>query len=571
MERTGFARFAVPLLVGLVAIALAPSIGFPYVWDAVPAVSKNALVQHGSLSEILTSDYWRGTAMPDRTLYRPVTVLSFALERRVLGASDARVSHLVNLLLHAAVSTLLVLFVRRVGGCDDHAAIAGLIFACHPLLLLTAVNVAGRADILASGFSLAALWCVSGPPRRVAAWGGGALLLLALGSKEVALATPCIMALSLSFRDRDKQAWLTRLGMLAPSGAALLAYLGMRTWAIEAFPGGQSPLALDNVLVGVHGLARVATVFAMAARYVALLVFPHPLSHDYSGSAIAVEPALLALRPLAGVLALGVLLVLAFLRSRLHRVGGALFLIPYLLVGNIVVLSGAGFAERLIYFSATGFCLLVATGLLALYHRLTVPWARRTAVFALAGLLVGGVLHARSESRAWTSDEALLEATLRATPRSLRAHFALAEIRMRQRRDDEALRLYDEALRLAPSHEASWLYKGVVLARRGDLAAAERCARRALALQPDFGESRAFLGIVLRHQSRFDEAERELRKALVCRPPILDARAELGLLLFDQGRYEEAARYLRECVERGMRHLQPKLDEAERRKGVRPL
>ena len=178
------------------------------------------------------------------------------------------------------------------------------------------------------------------------------------------------------------------------------------------------------------------------------------------------------------------------------------------------------------------------------------------------------MLHARTESRAWRSDEALLVATLRATPRSLRAHFALAELRVNQHRDREALALYDEALRLAPDHEASWLYRGVVLARRGDLIEAEACARRALTLQPDFGEARAFLGIVLKNEARYDEAERELRKALAARPPILDARAELGLLLFDRGRYAESARYLRECVERGMHQLQGRLEEAEKGSGT---
>lgn len=552
--------------IALVAIALAPSIELPYVWDAAPAVENNALVQRGSLVEILTSDYWRGTSMADRSLYRPVTVLSFALERRLLGGSDPRASHLINMLLHAATALLLMLLVRNACGRDDVAVVAGLLFACHPLVLLTAVNVVGRADILATGFSLAALWCLgrSRPHHRLAAWGAALLLLLALGSKEVALATLVVMAIQELVLRRHDQAALLRL---LPSGLAVFAYLLLRTTAIEAFPGAQSVLPLDNVLVGVHGLTRLATVLAMLGRYALLLLFPRTLSNDYSGSAITLEPSILAVGPILGVIFVALLLACALSRSTSLRLGAALFFLPYVLVGNVFMLNGAGFAERLIYFSATGFCVLVATGMVALADRVATKraWGHRVAVGAFAALLGTGVLHARSASRAWKSDEALLVATLRATPRSLRAHFALAEIRLNQNRNQEALALYDQALRLAPDHEASWLYRGVVLARRGDLLEAERCARRALELQPGFGEAYAFLGIVLKSQSRFDEAERELRKALTCRPPILDARAELGLLLFDRGRYAEAERYLRECVERGMRQLQVRLDEARRR------
>ena len=44
---------------------------------------------------------------------------------------------------------------------------------------------------------------------------------------------------------------------------------------------------------------------------------------------------------------------------RSFSLGAWLFLAPYLMIGNLLVLNAAGFAERMLYFSATGFCLLV--------------------------------------------------------------------------------------------------------------------------------------------------------------------------------------------------------------------
>ena len=166
----------------------------------------------------------------------------------------------------------------------------------------------------------------------------------------------------------------------------------------------------------------------------------------------------------------------------------------------------------------------------------------------------------------WESDVALFQHTLRTTPRSLRAHWALADIRWQQQgRDDDALVLYRSAVRISPEHGPSWGYIGMLLARRGDLAGAENALRRCVELRPDLPEPWLYLGVVLARLEQYDESERALRRALLLKPELDQACEELGHMMFRSQRFAEAAEYYRYCVRHGRRDLQRFQMEAEAR------
>ena len=112
---------------------------------------------------------------------------------------------------------------------------------------------------------------------------------------------------------RGNRWWLRRIATLAPIGLALFGYVALRTIAIEDWVGRQPVLAMDNVLVGMEGLPRLATALGMAARYAGLLFLPLRLSGDYSGNVIAREESLLAPAPLLGAAFLLFLLLLMLL------------------------------------------------------------------------------------------------------------------------------------------------------------------------------------------------------------------------------------------------------------------
>jgi tetratricopeptide (TPR) repeat protein len=383
---------------------------------------------------------------------------------------------------------------------------------------------------------------------------------------------------------RGRAGAMARTAALAPPAIAVLAYLVLRTDAIGEFPGLQIVPPQDNPIVLLDGMERTATVLGVAGRYLVLLLLPLRLSPDYSGAAFPVENAIGSPLPLLGLAFLAALTLLAALpllrpgagddgretggRARVVSMGALLFLLPYLVVGNLLVLNAAGFAERLLYVPAAGFCILLAVALHLPIDLSPAPRRRvvRLAVYsALSLLLVAGALQTRSQARMWESDDSLVEWAMAAAPGSLRANLELARRYRQEERWDEAKRIYETIAEGNPADAQAWLDLGILLGARGELQRAETVLRRAIALEPALGEAHYRLGLVLAATARPAEAERALRRTLLLSPGRIQAAVALADLYYRAGRYEMAARYYRGCVGLGRNDLLPRLRAAEAR------
>jgi len=569
-----------------------------YVQDDHLAVEQNAIVERGDLGEIFSTSYWAGAQGEDHSLYRPLAILSYALERRFVGHPSPLLSHAVNVLLHIATSILLVVLALRLGAGAFAAGAAGLLFAVHPVHVEAVANVVGRAEILACLFTLLALWLQShaGPwpdaggrlappsaPRvRLAAWSAGLAVFCALAAKEVALALPALMlALEWLFRPRRgvgaaPRPWPARVGPLVPAAVAALVWLALRVRALEALVVVQAPHPADNPLITVGGGERWATAVGLLARYARLLCFPQSLSADYSGPVIAIEPGPLRALPLIGLallVLLGVLSAAALLRpgGERSRVGFAalLFLLPYLIVGNLLVPIGTIFAERLLYLPSAGFCLLFGLALAALARgvRGLDVWSGRTrevlVALILATLVMGYATRSWARALDWTSDQTVFASAARVTPQSPRALFILGKLHVARGETAQALEAWQRTIERYPAYVAAWFERGVAYGQAGRFDEAERMFRETVRLSPNYGAALLNHGIALRRLGRLDEAERQLRKAVLCDPTSARGFAELGNLQLERGAADAAARSYRRAIALGRDDLRDRLRVAE--------
>jgi Flp pilus assembly protein TadD len=596
----------------LAAVAAhAPLYRAGYVQDDHLAVEESATVARGDLSAIFSGSYWEGARGQDRTLYRPITVLSYAFERKISGSPNPLLSHALNVLLHVLAALALAALAHRLGGSGWGAAGAGLLFALHPVLTEAVANVVGRAEILAALFTLLALLAQSAsgrwePPgaratagsetsHRLASWGAAALVFLALGSKETAIAGVGLLVLQeILFRPPSRgriRPWLVDRGAaLAPSALAVVLHVILRIRALEAVALAQRVPPADNPLVPLEGAERLATALAIAARYARLVFLPVRLSADYSGDVIATERTLLAPRPLLGLAFLAAWVVLAVLPLLLLRRRGsagtvpglarqvsfsaALFLLPYLVIGNLLFRVGAGMAERFLYLPTAGYCLLLAVvmGRLVKGEIAFVPASlsqlRRLVGLAFALLLAGFAIGTASRCLEWRSDRALFEAATRVSPLAPRARFIVATLDAREGKADEALRGIEAVLRLLPEYLPAWVQKGVLLGQRGDIAGAEAACREAIRIGPEYGLAHFNLGLALRREGRLAEAERSLRRAVLWDPSLDPAWTELGNVLLEQRRYAPAADAFARALALGRSAVAPRLKEARRLAGT---
>jgi Tfp pilus assembly protein PilF len=560
MRRVG--ALAALLLLSSLAVFW-PTLRAGFITDDFPIVQLNPVVHRGDPVEIFRTGWWEAVGGVGASLYRPVTVLSWLPERGRDGRVVPWRAHLDNVLLHALTGGCLAWWLRRLQLPFLPAAGAALLFALHPAHVSAVGGLVGRAEILATLFSLGALAVAADPGRspartRRVSWGTGALTFLALGSKESAAALPVLLLVQeLTLLPAAGRRLLSRLTFLAPVLLAAVTYAALRVLALGAAAGPPAPLA-DNPIAGLQGTSRVATALALVPRYAGLLLWPENLSVDHSGNVIPAHASLLGLLPLLGALLLGGLLalVLAGLLGRVRPavgVAAAATLLPYLVVGNLVRLVGVAYAERLAYLPSAGALALAAAGVDALLARR--PGLRRPVLAAAAVLAVTAGVAGAMAATHWRSHEAVFEQAVRATPRSPRAQFTLAMIRLEQGRLDEADAGFARTVALWPTFAQAWYGRGVVAASQRRYAEAAAAFAEASRLAPEDLRAASDLGVALHRAGRPDEAERQLRRVLRRFGPEPNACGELGELLAAKGRHAEARVLLSQAVALGRRDL----------------
>jgi regulator of sirC expression with transglutaminase-like and TPR domain len=119
----------------------------------------------------------------------------------------------------------------------------------------------------------------------------------------------------------------------------------------------------------------------------------------------------------------------------------------------------------------------------------------------------------------------------------------------RKGREEDALRLYDEAGRLYPGSPDVHYNAGVSLQKLGRLDEAAGKYRQALDLDPEMAAARDNLSILLAGKGRYEEAIAEARRAVELEPWNAAARGNLAAAYCGCGRLDEGIREYRMAVE----------------------
>jgi hypothetical protein len=184
----------------------------------------------------------------------------------------------------------------------------------------------------------------------------------------------------------------------------ILAYLGMRLVAVRLKPGVPDTEILNNPYLLADGVQQFCTKGYVLLKYLTLLVFPHPLSSDYSYNTIHYRDLgswdfWLSMVIHLSILAFGIRMVF-----KKHILGFAImtYIFFLLMIGNILMDIGATMGERLIFHSSIGFCIALAWLILKGFERIeTVSFnMRRVSLIGLV-LIVGFLYGCKAWERNW--------------------------------------------------------------------------------------------------------------------------------------------------------------------------
>ncbi|XP_064167931.1 protein O-mannosyl-transferase TMTC4 isoform X1 [Anguilla rostrata] len=562
-----------------------------FVFDDSEAIINNKdLKPDTPLSNIWRNDFW-GSNLSSNTShksYRPLTVLTFRLNYLLAGGLHPVGFHVINIGLHGAISVLMIdVFAILIGGlaydgkgkrlnqAPKASSLAALLFAVHPIHTESVAGIVGRADLLcALFFQLSFLtYCRafqqgnSKDDRFSTAWIVISLVLCAVAMlcKEqgitvlgVNAAFDILMVCNVNVHElaqrvlfRQKVAdlselfrrgFLTRMALLS-FGGALLVYA---RWRIM----GTGPPAFTEVD---NPASFAENVFLRAVNYnyyyslnAWLLLCPWWLCFDWSMGCVPLIKSACDWRVVPVLLLWGGLFGLtsqALLSQDSHKrrtltFGLVLLVIPFLPASNLFFRVGFVIAERVLYMSTAGYCLILTYALgcsCCLWRR-----HKKLVHAALLGLLGMNVARCALRSQQWRSEEALFTSALSVCPLNAKVHYNVGKNLADRGDQSAAIKYYREAVRLNPKYVHAMNNLGNILKERNELVEAEELLSEAVRIQPDFAAAWMNLGIVQNSLQKFGDAEQSYWNAIRFRRKYPDCYYNLGRLYADLNRHLDA-------------------------------
>jgi tetratricopeptide (TPR) repeat protein len=545
--------FWILLLAALILITYSNIFENAFLFDDLPAITENkATAPPVDLREIFLTPSWWSAQESDSILgYRPLTTLSFALNRAVSGLNPASF-HAVNIFIHMANCLLIFFLLKKLSGSILLSGIAAVLFAVHPLQTEVVVGMVTRADGLAAFFVLLTLgayillWEAKSSSGRALLFGLAVLFFVAgLASKESAV---CAVALIVAYElcsvlpfSRIKKAHRAHLSAKALVIAVLvLLGAGYIFWwrpfitgqfSDLVFAAGSSPPGL------LHNRPLIwrITAFKVFALYIKLLIWPATLSGDYLFNQIPLTRSLsdplvwLGVGLFLGGPAAAVLLLAK--KKRIPAFGLLCIYAAYLPVSNLLVPIGVLMGERLFYLPALGFCILLALLIKYMLEKAfesnRAGWLLRSvAVCLVIGLISAYSGRAYTRNADWRNPYIFFDRTVQTSPRSGVAHYSVAVAYMKML---EEKRYIDQWM--PPSRMKELKKKNSDI--RGELSKKGLYhIQKALSITQKHprGEYYSVYGSLLAMSGELDKAYAVLKKTLRLAPGLVEARMNLGVV-----------------------------------------
>jgi tetratricopeptide (TPR) repeat protein len=542
------------LVAAAALLAHVGAFGGQFTFDDHVIVEKNpTLIVRGvdDARHLLFSNWWGGGGdMSGERLWRPTALVSLALDRAILGPGPDGF-RATNVAFHALASLLALALFARVTREPAAALLGALFFAVHPVHAEAVAGVVGRAEVLALLFSLVAI--LAHVRAREAAGGlvatwrllAGVAFLLALGSKESAVATPAILlVVELLAPPARGDERLSPRALLLPYGVFVLAlavYLAGRKVALtELFP-----LKKAQTIGALPLETRALVATQVTADAIGTVLLPRGTAAHYPFT----PPALLEPRTLAVLLVhalvLGAVALAVRRGGRAARAAAAGTVAFYLALGPVSNLIPIGVvqAERLLY--APSCWAALCLGVVGLRGARAGREAPTAAGIVLLGLALGLLAaHSNRNDRLWGSDERLWRATVERFPGEGRPHLALGEELLARGDHDAAA----ESLRLAverlPEENAlrakAFALYGEALAMLGRDREADAALDEALRRGPTNQHVRIAKARALLARNRPREAIEHTAIAVASWPTSYEAHLWHGTVLLRAGEFQQA-------------------------------
>ncbi len=516
-------------LVMFAAVVLyAATFGFDFVLDDEIMTRNNAFVNKGiaGVMDIFTHGTLYGfNGMNDQS-YRPLTLVVFALEKTMFKGT-AGSYHFFNVFYYALASGVFYLFLKKALSRESMIPLlAALIFVAHPIHTEVVANIKSRDEILSFLFATGSLlyvlkYALDGNKRKDLILSLVCYLAATL-SKETGLAMLGLVPLTLWFFTNQKPKRIASISALYLIPVAI--YFLMRGNAMDnMFFASDINDLVNNTLSGAKtGGEWFASRIMILGKYLSLLIFPHPLSYDYSYNQVPLvglsDPGFLI--SIVIHLLLAVIFLWGLLSKKIYAYAIGFYAVMLVLVSNFLTPIGATMAERFLFSASAGFCLALGWGMVALAQKFQIS---KPILYGLVGgILLLYTVKTYTRTQVWASQEKLFTSGLDTAPNSARAQNHYGSY---WRKLAEGMQNPADKNRIEPFSKAAIYYQ------------------KALEIYPAYSEAQYNLGVTYMALRKTEDARIAFEKTLKIDSTYEGALNNLAIIAFNNKEPQKALDY----------------------------
>ena len=514
--------------------------------------------------------------------YRPLTPVMFAIEYQLVG-NNPWLGHLINMLLYGLLCMMIYkLLVKMMCSREDNILIRylilgiTLIYTAHPLHTEAIANIKGRDEIMSMLGSVLALYymLIYTDTKQIKALFIALIsFFLAFLSKENTITFLAVIPMTLYFfRDKTvSESLVSSLILLVPTALFLIIRA-----SVLGNDFGATPMELmnnpflkiaNNTYVPFDAGEKYATILFTLGKYIQLLLFPHPLTHDYYPRHIPVmswSDAGVILSLLTYVVIV-VVAIRGIKTKSLLSYGLWFYLITLTIVSNIVFPIGTNMSERFMFMPSLGAA--IAIGYL-LYEFVYKKLGKNVFFGVLGIILLLFSLKTITRNAVWESDFKLFTTDVKTSVNSAKvlnaAGGALTTNAFEEKDEakrsmmlNEAIGYLQKAVKIHPGYKNAYLIMGNAYYFLGQYEPAIEAYGHALTIDPNFQDAFKNQAIVLRDAGKYAgeqqndliKAETYLMRSYQMAPQDVETLRLLGVLNGIKGNHTKASEYFAKVVE----------------------
>jgi len=540
--------------------------------DDYSVIVTHSHVQKGvdGIAKILTTNYRNGNGGFNDGLYRPLSLVTFALEKEFFD-SNTSVAHSINILLYGLSCFFLFLaFVKLLSSYPKIIPFGiVLLFALHPIHTEVVANVKGRDELLAIlGFSLSLYYILKyiEESSKTSLIIGLLFFIFSLISKESAVTFIVLIPLLLLLKqDIPFKKIGTIFLFLLPFA---IGFILLRSSIIDSMERAVDPGnfgILNNPIAATNDSSlRWGSTFALQITFLQKLLFPFTLLHDYSFNQLPLQKfnSLQSIIGLVGFLSMIALSIWGIIKRNVFGLITAFYLASIAVASQIALPIGVQFAERLLFLPALALSIILPMALYQFYKKKKAfinAKQQKNSLIILSLLAVIYGFKTIDRNADWENNYSLYEADILEGGNSARANYNLGSELQRQAQSsnniaqktqflNRSIQLLNKAILIYPKYLDAYNNLGLAYKLNGDYGNSVKAFQQLIKLDPNYSKAYFNMANSYYENKQFEKAILSLKEYVLLKPNSANAYFIIGQAHGNLKQFKEAIPYLNQAI-----------------------